>query len=65
MDKLEIHDDYNTLIFDLTFIFSTPSQKTVELILQRFMLKKTKLYRDYLIWQTDTQHNNFNNILIF
>lgn len=49
LDIIEIHDDYNTLVFDLTFIFSTPSQKTVELIIQRFMLTKKKLYRDYLI----------------
>lgn len=41
LDIIEIRrHDYNILIFDLRLFSQSPSQKTIELIRQRFMLKE-------------------------
>lgn len=41
LDIIEIRrHDYNILIFDLRLFSQPPSQKTIELIRQRFMLKE-------------------------
>lgn len=58
---IQIHDYYNTIMFDLRLFSESPSQKTIEIVIQRFMLKEQQ-YTDNLIGQTDTQHNNFDNI---
>lgn len=43
-----------------TFIFSTLFTKDHWTNSPTLHAKRTKLYRDYLIVQADTQHNNFN-----
>lgn len=37
---VQIHDYYNTIMFDLRLISESPSQKTIDKVIQRFMLKE-------------------------
>lgn len=53
---LQYHDVWFTFIFWISFTQDHWHNYPT------LYAKRTKVYRDYLIGQTDTQHNNFDNI---